>query len=252
VIRTAWVVLNLVVISIPLCTLVILYAFFAPGHRVLQWAPRLWSRWLLWASGVDVRVEGVEHVALDAPQVITPNHVSWYDVLAIAACLPKRYRFIAKKELARVPLWGRAWQAVGHIAVDRENRQIAIESLDRAGRLVRGDGSAIIIFPEGTRSATGELQPFRKGAFMLALHNGLDIVPAAVLGSRRILPKGGWRVRAGTIILRFGPAVTVRGLDTSARDPLIDRVRASIEAMLGDSDAPDQETHVDDRQHTRP
>jgi 1-acyl-sn-glycerol-3-phosphate acyltransferase len=251
VIRTLWVVLNLIVVTIPLCILLLVYSYFGPHHAVFDRIPRFWSQWLLRVSGVKVRFEGMEHVSTHRPLIITVNHVSWYDVLAIAAYLPKRYRFVAKKELARVPLWGRAWQAAGHIGVDRTNRQIAVESLDRAGRLIRADGSAIVIFPEGTRSASGELQPFKKGAFMLALHNGIDIVPGVVIGSRAILPKGGWRVRSGPIIVRFGPPVPVQGLGPESRDTLIARVRSDMENMLAAPAPDDREAHVDRHQHTR-
>lgn len=250
-IRSVWVVLNLFVVTIPLCILLVGYSLFGPHHAVFDSVPRFWSRWLLRVSGVRVRVEGLEHVTTARPVIITVNHVSWFDVLSIAGHLPRRYRFIGKKELARVPLWGRAWQAAGHIAIDRQNRQIALESLERAGRLVREDGSAIVIFPEGTRSPTGELQPFKKGAFVLALHNQLDIVPAVVIGSRAVLPKGGWRVRSGTIIVRFGPVVRTAGLGMESRDQLMDRVRSDMQSMLAAPRPDDSERHVDHHQHSR-
>jgi 1-acyl-sn-glycerol-3-phosphate acyltransferase len=231
-IRSLWVVLNLVVFTIPLSLLLIGYSFFGPHHRVFEWVPRFWSRRMLRASGVDVDIIGLDNVAMTRPQVITPNHVSWFDVLALAAFLPKRYRFVAKKELARVPLWGRAWQVSGHIAVDRANTPVAIESLTRAGRIVHEDASAIVIFPEGTRSPTGELQPFKKGAFMLALYNDLDIVPTAVIGTRAILPKGSWRVRPGRIIVRFGTPLRAAQYADTQRDELIARVRTEIESLL--------------------
>lgn len=251
-IRSIWVVFNLFVISIPLCTYVILLSFVAPQHRARETVPRLWCRWLLRVSGVSVRLEGIEHIAPDRPQVIVPNHVSWYDVLAIGGHMPKRYRFIAKKELADVPLWGRAWQAAGHIPVDRANRQIAVESLDHAGRVVREDGSAIVIFPEGTRSSTGELLPFRKGAFMLALHNGFDIVPTAVIGSRDVLPKSGWRVRPGRIIVRFAAPITTAGCTVEDRDTLIARTQADMQTMIAAGAPHSREWNVDNNQHPRP
>lgn len=231
-IRSIWVALNLLLVTIPLSLVIIIPSFTGGQHAVFEWVPRLWARWMLWASGVHVRLEGIDNIELGRAQVIVANHVSWFDVLAIAAFLPKRYRFIAKKELARVPLWGRAWLAAGHIAVDRGNTQAAVESLERAGRIVREDGSAIVIFPEGTRSATGELQPFKKGAVMLALLNELDIVPTAVLGTRAILPKNGWRVSAGRIIVRFGPPIPTAGRNADDREQLLAQVRAQIEHML--------------------
>lgn len=99
-----------------------------------------------------------------------------------------------------------------------------------------------MIFPEGTRSATGELLPFKKGAFMLALRTHVDIVPVAVIGSRAILPKDGWRVRGGEVILRFGRAIPTDGYDDDNRDELIRRVRSAIEGLLT---APVQPTAIE-------
>jgi 1-acyl-sn-glycerol-3-phosphate acyltransferase len=231
-IRTIWVAINALAATIPLSLLVVAGSYAGAKSRFYDRIPRWWARWLLWASGVRVEVEGLEHLELERAQIIVANHVSWYDVLALAAHTPKRYRFVAKKELERIPLFGHAWLAAGHISVDRRDTQRAVASLDRAGRTIREDGSSVIIFPEGTRSATGALQPFKKGAFVLALHNGIDIVPTAVLGTHHILSKNGWRVRAGRIIVRFGPAIPTREYDIRRRDELIDRVRQEMQRLL--------------------
>lgn len=231
-IRTIWVALNLLVGTTIMSSWVILASWFRAEGEVHHRIGRRWSRWVLWASGVRVRTEGMETVHLDEPQLFLCNHVSWYDVWAIAATLPKRYRYIAKKELEWIPIFGAAWKAAGHISIDRSDRRAAIRSINAAGDAIRKDNSSIVIFPEGTRSVTGELQPFKKGAFMLALHTHVDIVPMAVIGSRAILPKGRWRVRGGEIILRFGPAISTQGFDETNRDELIHRVRAAIERLL--------------------
>jgi 1-acyl-sn-glycerol-3-phosphate acyltransferase len=181
---------------------------------------------------VHVHLEGLEHLALDRPQVIVSNHVSWYDVFALAAKLPKRYRFIAKIELSRIPLFGRAWMAAGHIAIDRGDHAAALATMDRAGAVSRSDNSAIIICPEGTRSPTGAMLPFKKGGFMVALRTGADLLPCAVVGSRQIQPKGSWRVRSGEITIRFGEPVSTAGCTEQDRDQLIQRVRGEIAAML--------------------
>ncbi len=231
-IRTIWAYLNLFIGTVVLASIVVLCALFRVRGRVYDWAGRTWGRWMLWASGTPVYLEGLENIHDDRPQIFAANHVSWYDVWALAAFIPKRYRFVAKKELGAIPLFGQAWKAAGHISIDRSNRASAIESLDEAGRRLRSDNSSVVIFPEGTRSPTGELLPFKKGAFMLALRTGVEIVPVAVLGTRRILPKGGWRIRSGPIILRFGSPIPTEGYDESTRDELIARVRGEIEEML--------------------
>lgn len=229
--RTTWLSLHLLVATLLIGMLTIGAAALGVRGRYYHWAARTWSRWLLFANGTRVDVEGIEHVALDRPQVIAANHVSWFDVLAIAAVLPKRFRFVAKQELGRVPIFGAAWKAAGHISVDRSDTQSAIASLERAGQLMRADNSAVVIFPEGTRSPDGRLLPFKKGGFMLALVTGAEIVPAAVSGSRAMLPKGSWRVRGGRITLRFGPPIATVDYDEGARDALIAAVRRQIAAL---------------------
>jgi 1-acyl-sn-glycerol-3-phosphate acyltransferase len=196
-----------------------------------DWAGRSWSRWNLWAGGAEVRVEGLEHLRADSPQVLVGNHQSWFDVFAVAANLPKTYHFVAKKELERVWLFGPAWKAAGHISIDRSDQASAVASLDQAGEQMRRENSAVVVFPEGTRSPTDDLLPFKKGAFMLALHTGVPIVPFAVAGSRRIFPKGSWRVRSGPIIVRFGPPIPTEQLGHRDRDALMERVRAEVQRM---------------------
>lgn len=230
-IRSAWMVLANLFITIPLSILVWVAARL--GHRggFYDWVHHAWSRTMLALSGVAVETRGLESVELGRPQVFASNHQSWYDVLSIAAVLPKRYRFVAKKELERVPFFGPAWKAAGHVSVDRTNTQSAIASLDEAGRRIKEDASSIVIFPEGTRSATGELLPFKKGGIMLALRAGVDIVPVYVQGSREVLPRDGWRVTPGRIIVRFGTAIPTAGLSARDRDALVAQVREAIETL---------------------
>jgi 1-acyl-sn-glycerol-3-phosphate acyltransferase len=153
-------------------------------------------------------------------------------VFAIAARLPKRARFVAKKELGTIPIFGRAWKAAGHISVDRRNHAEAVAALQEAGRTICQDHSAVVIFPEGTRSPTGQLLPFKKGGFMMALVTGVEIVPTAVLGTRAILPRDSWRVHGGRITLRFAPPVATAAYHEGNRDELIARVRREIEQLL--------------------
>jgi 1-acyl-sn-glycerol-3-phosphate acyltransferase len=219
-------------ITIPLSIVVWVAAKLGHTGGLYDWVHHAWSRTMLALSGVSVETRGLEeHVELDRPQVFASNHQSWYDVLSIAAVLPKRYRFVAKKELGRVPFFGPAWKAAGHISVDRGNTQAAIAALDEAGRRIKEDASSIVIFPEGTRSATGELLPFKKGGIMLALRAGVDIVPVYVQGSREVLPRDGWRVTPGPIIVHFGPPIPTAGLGSKDRDALVARVRGAIEAL---------------------
>jgi 1-acyl-sn-glycerol-3-phosphate acyltransferase len=238
VIRTLWVGVNLVIATIPFATIIIVGGWLGASSEFHHWASSTWASWVLWASGTRVRMEGLENLAPDSPQIIVANHSSWYDVFALAARLPKVYRFIAKVELSRIPMFGPAWLAAGHIAIDRSDHQAALAALDKAASVIRADNSAIVIFPEGTRSDTGELLPFKKGGFMVALRTGVDIVPCAVTGSRAILPKGSWRVRKGQITLRFGAPIRASEYTDSNRDELMQRVRGEVAAMLAQPSIP--------------
>lgn len=181
------------------------------GRKTHEWyvgVTRSWARAILWASGCEVVVHGMEHVHPGQPQVIVSNHVSWFDVFAIAGALEVPYHFVAKKELERIPLFGPAWKAAGHISIDRSNRERAIASLHEAGEKIRRDASAVVIFPEGTRSRSGRLQSFKKGAFQLARSSDVQVVPTVVTGSYQIMPPGSWTIRPNTIHIHFLPPVS--------------------------------------------
>lgn len=198
---------------------------------VFQDAPRNWSRFILRLSGVRVVLEGADAIDPAHPQVLVANHSSWYDVLALAGYLPGRAAFVAKRELTKVPVFGRAAGACGTIFIDRRDHQAAVESLGVARKRLEETRPTIIMFPEGTRSASGEVQPFKKGAFVLAIQAGVDIVPAAIVGSREVMKKGSLLVHPGTITVRFGAPIGVAGLDVDNRSELTEQAREAVLAL---------------------
>jgi len=233
VIRTVWTMLNAIVGLILIGGAVVIAGLLRlKVERFYSWAAQAWSAWILWASGVPVEVEGLEHVPQDKPEIFVSNHQSWFDVFVLAVHIPKRARFVAKKELERIPIFGRAWKAAGHISIDRQDRASAIQSLDRAARLLRQDNSSVVIFAEGTRSADGTLKPFKKGAFMLALHSGVDIIPTAVLGSYDVMPRDRWQIRKLPIIVRFGEPIRSADFREATREELIAEVHRRVAVLL--------------------
>ena len=132
-------------------------------------AARRWSRAVLKLAGVSVQIEGVENLPVDGAFIIIANHESWFDVWALAGFLPIDARFAAKKELERIPVFGRAWRACGHISIDRSDHASAIESMTQAGLQIKEQGLNMVFFAEGTRCPDGTLQPFKKGPFVIAI-----------------------------------------------------------------------------------
>ena len=237
-VRTVWTIGNIVLATTvfgPLAILGGLLGVRSPEYY--DWCGRTWSAWIIGASGCPVTAEGVENIDLDRPQILVGNHQSWFDVPAIATNVPKTFHFVAKKELERVFIFGRAWKAAGHISIDRTDRASAVRSLDLAGEQLRREGSAVIIFAEGTRAPTDALQPFKKGAFMLALHTGVPIVPFAVAGTRRVMPKDRWRVKKGPIIVRFGEPIPTADLSEEEKETLIARVQEEVRRLRDEARA---------------
>ena len=196
--------------------------------------PRRWARLLLKAAATRVELENLERIDPDRPQILVANHVSYFDVLAVMAYVPGKLRFVAKKELADVPVFGPAWRACGHVSIDRQNAESAHRSLDLVRRRIEEERPTVVLFPEGTRSASGELRPFKKGAFVLAIQTGAEVVPAALFGTREIMRKGSWMIRTGrTIRVRFGEPLSVQGLGMEDRDALTRRAHDAVAALLG-------------------
>ena len=194
--------------------------------------PRTWARLLLRVAGVSIEVEAADNIDPTAPQVVVANHSSWFDPLVLAGFCPGPYVFVAKKEVARVPFFGMALRACGHIYIDRSDRDLAVESLEVARERLEDDGPSIIMFPEGTRSATGELQRFKKGTFVLAIQAGAEVVPAALIGARDVMKKNDLLVHPGVIRLRFGTPIPVDSYDFEQRDELADRAWLSLRDLL--------------------
>lgn len=195
-----------------------------------HWA-RVWARIGLLLAGVRVRCQGAEFRHDNRPLVYMPNHQSNFDILALLLCLRKPFRWVAKKELFAIPLFGTAMRLAGCIAIDRSDHEQARSSLDEAVRRI-GAGEAVMIFPEGTRSVDGRLLPFKKGGFMTALKAQATIIPIVIDGSARVLPKQGRLLTPGTISITFLPGVETRGMSLDERDTLMDRVRECLQTQL--------------------
>ncbi|UCF41440.1 MAG: 1-acyl-sn-glycerol-3-phosphate acyltransferase [Gemmatimonadota bacterium] len=191
---------------------------------------RTWSAKVLKVAGVAVRTQGMDRVPRDQPVVFVSNHQSFFDILALSATLPGTMRFVAKKELAKVPIFGKAMRSAGHIFIDRQNRAKAFDAYEEAAQAVR-EGMCAVVFAEGTRSRTGNLLPFKKGPFVFAIASQVPLVPIYCAGTFDILPKGSIWVRPKPVTLMFGEPISTKGLVYEDREQLMARTRAVIERL---------------------
>lgn len=192
--------------------------------------PRWWSKAVLWAGGVKVRVHGWENAGSGEPRIFAANHVSWFDVPALASTLP-RYKFVAKAELFKVPIFGQGIRAAGMIEIQRDNRKAAFGAYDVAAKKIQA-GNSVVVFPEGTRGYEYPLRPFKKGPFVLAVAAGVPIVPVILHGTIEVLKKGSWWAHPGMVDVHLLEPVDTAGIEYDQRDELMARVRGRMaEAM---------------------
>jgi len=240
-IRTIWFYLVLVVSSVIHAGGVIVAALLGVKRRpggIYDWGATDWARDIIAAAGTPVELQGADRIPRNQPVVYASNHSSMFDIWALAATLPGSVRFVAKQELVKVPLLGRAMLAAGHVAIDRFNRARAFEAYERAAAVIRG-GISAVVFPEGTRSRTGELLPFKNAPFGLAIVAGVPVVPVYVHNSFQILPKGGVRLHPRPIRVLIGEPIATAGLSLDHRQLLAERTRAALLALRARVDSGD-------------
>ena len=201
------------------------------SHEVGEWATRRWARGLLLASGARVRVTGAEGLDPAGHYIFVANHQSHLDIPAITVAFPGPVRFVAKKSLFSIPVLGQAMRTLGHVPVDRQDREAAQASLAQALEPLRTRVS-LLFFAEGTRSVTGELGPFKKGALAMAEAAGVPVVPVAVVGTREVLPKGSLRVRAAPVAVAFGPPMPDLADPGTPRRERSDTLREAVAALM--------------------
>lgn len=193
---------------------------------------RVWVRGVLWASGVTVVLHGERHL-LARGQIFVVNHVSRFDILALASRLHSVI-FVAAAKVRRVPVFGRWAHALGTIYLERDDPRSAMTSYRQAAARI-GDGASLVVFPEGERGSDYALRPFKRGPFALAIRCGVPIVPVVIHGTLHVHPKGTIRVRPGRVDVHFLEPVPVSKLTHVDRDRLAAQVHARMAAFLRDT-----------------
>ena len=218
------------VLGVPVILLSLLGVKLDPDS-LLGGAPRIWSKAVLRAAGTRVVLHGERYIGPSSEaRVYVSNHVSWFEIFALATVLP-HCRFVAKKELASLPVFGRAAKEVAAIFIDRGNRKAAFEAYAEAAEQMKTSVS-VVVFPEGTRGRSYELRPFKKGPFVLAIAAQVPVVPVVAWGSREIQGKGEIAIRSGVCELTFLDPVPTAGMTYDDRDRLMTIVWHRMAAEL--------------------
>jgi 1-acyl-sn-glycerol-3-phosphate acyltransferase len=205
----------------------IVVSFFSRTGNPVHIIARIWSKSILFVCGIEVFVAGLANIDTSKSYIYMSNHRSNFDIPVLLGCLPIQFRWLAKAELFKIPIFGRAMQGAGYVKIDRTNRESAFKSIDEVAAKMK-NGVSVMIFPEGTRSQDGDLKPFKKGGFVMAVDTGAPIVPVILRGTRSIMAKGSWRINPGKVTLSIEKPIDTSGSTRDTKDDLIKNVRNVI------------------------
>ena len=211
--------------------LAITFSLFSKTGNSVHHIARLWAASILWISAIRVRVQGVEYIQPGRSCVFMSNHQGAFDIPVLLCHLLVQFRWIAKAELFKIPIFGRGMRGAGYISIDRTNRKSAFLSLTRAAKSIR-NGTSVLVFPEGTRSPDGKLLPFKKGGFVLAVDAGVPIIPIIVRGTHAIMAKDGLLIRRRTVHVNILEPVDAGQYTRKTKDDLMARVRMVMTECL--------------------
>ncbi|MCI5133763.1 MAG: 1-acyl-sn-glycerol-3-phosphate acyltransferase [Candidatus Electrothrix sp. AW2] len=211
--------------------------WFRKSMEKAQIFPRTWGKVLCRIANIRVRVEGQEHLDPAKPYIFIGNHASMADIMSFSGYIDHDYRWIAKKELFAIPIFGTGMRSVDFISIDRSRGREAVKSLNDAAKRIAG-GASVILFPEGTRSPDGHLRAFKTGAIMLALKAGVELVPVGFNGTHQVLPKGKVLSRGGDVVLRIGTPISTKDFQAKDKQMLAGILHQKVAELLDECHLP--------------
>ncbi len=214
-------------------TIATVLGMFDPSGRVAHRIARLWGKLVILSSGIKVTITGMENLLTDRPQIFISNHQGIFDIFSIAAYFPVQLKWIAKKELFRIPFLGWSMRAARYISIDREHKRSAIRSIERSVRAIN-KGFSVVIFPEGTRSLDGELLPFKRGSLILINKAGAPIVPVTISGSSMITSPKRFMIKKNNIHIKIDAPIYTESMSKEERKGLLERIKQQIQKNLDD------------------
>jgi 1-acyl-sn-glycerol-3-phosphate acyltransferase len=214
-------------VTVGLGILAIVSAYFSKTGNFPHKIAQFWARQLLWIAGVRVAVQGLEHLIPDRSYIFMANHQSNFDIPVLLGRLPAQFRWLAKAELFKIPVFGPAMKGCGYISIDRSDRKRAFASLAEAAETIRS-GTSVMIFPEGTRSVDGEIKGFKKGGFVLSVDAGVPIIPILLKGTFEIMPKGRLTIRRRPVVMTICPPIETADYTRKTKDQLTEKVRSTM------------------------
>jgi len=226
-IRTAFILLWVGLTTAFFSVCAIIASFFSRTGDSVHIIARIWARTILTGSRVPISVSGLSNIEPDRSYVYMANHQSNFDIPALLGYLPVQFRWLAKAELFKIPVFGRAMRGAGYVKIDRFNQESAFESINEAAEKMK-NGVSIMIFPEGTRSKDGSIKPFKKGGFVMAIDSGVPIVPVILRGTWSIMAKSSLRINHGGVEMEIAKPIETTGYSRETKEELMDKVRTAI------------------------
>ncbi len=226
-IRTAFILVWVVLTTAFFGVIAIIVSFFTRTGNPVHIIARIWAQSILMVSRVHVSVKGLSNIEPGKSYIYMANHQSNFDIPVLLGYLPVQFRWLAKAELFKIPVFGRAMLGAGYVKIDRFNQESAFESINEVARKMK-DGVSVMIFPEGTRSKDGSIRPFKKGGFVMAVDFGVPIVPVVIRGTWPIMAKSSLRINRGEVEMALAKPIDTIGYSRETKEDLMERVRTAI------------------------